>query len=92
MRDMALPGYSEVDGNRGVLMLRRDLSDDRTEFTMISLWDSYEAIKAFTGPDPDVAVFYPDDERFLVERDLVVRHYEIYGGALQGLADQELRS
>jgi len=26
---------------------------------------------------PDRAVFYPDDERFLVDRELTVRHYEI---------------
>jgi predicted PhzF superfamily epimerase YddE/YHI9 len=29
--------------------------------------------------DIDKAVFYPDDEQFLVERDLTVRHYEVGG-------------
>jgi hypothetical protein len=24
-------------------------------------------------------VFYPRDEQFLVERDLTVRHYDVYG-------------
>jgi hypothetical protein len=29
-------------------------------------------------------VFYPRDEQFLVDRDLTVRHYEVYGSS--GLA------
>ena len=90
MRDVALPGYANVTGNRAVLMLRRARDDDRTEFTMVTVWDAMENVAAFTGPDPDQAVFYPRDERFLVERDLTVRHYHVY--AARGLAaDQPQR-
>ena len=28
-----------------------------------------------------MAVFYPRDEQFLVDRDLTVRHYEVYGSS-----------
>jgi hypothetical protein len=41
------------------------------------MWDSMEAIEAFAGEDPDVAVFYPEDDRFLVERDEFVSHYVV---------------
>ncbi len=85
MREVALPGYAGVAGNRAVLMLRRSRDDDRTEFTMVTVWDTLESITAFAGPDPERAVFYPRDERFLVERELAVRHYEVYGG--RGLAE-----
>jgi heme-degrading monooxygenase HmoA len=81
MRDVALPGYEGVAGNRGVLMLRRARDDDRTEFTMITVWDGLESIAAFAGPDPDRVVFYPLDDQFLVERDVSVRHYDVYGGS-----------
>jgi hypothetical protein len=27
--------------------------------------------------DGDQAVFYPEDDRYLIERDLTVRHYEV---------------
>jgi heme-degrading monooxygenase HmoA len=57
-------------------MLRRDV-DDRTEFVMVTLWDSLEAVKAFAGDDHETAVFYPEDERFLVQRDLTTAHYEV---------------
>jgi heme-degrading monooxygenase HmoA len=79
MREAALPGYANVAGNRAVLMLRRARGDDRTEFTMVTGWDGLENVTAFAGPDPERAVFYPRDEQFLVERDLTVRHYDVYG-------------
>jgi hypothetical protein len=44
---------------------------------MFTLWDSMEAVKAFAGPEPETAVFYPEDDRFLVERDLRSTHYEV---------------
>ena len=31
------------------------------------------------SPEAGRAVFYPRDEQFLVDRDLTVRHYEVYG-------------
>jgi hypothetical protein len=45
---------------------------DRAEFITVSLWDSLGAIEAFAGQDINTAVFYPDDEQFLIERDLTV--------------------
>ena len=68
--------YRKTAGNRGVLGLRRILND-RAEFLLISLWDSKEAIRRFAGDDIEKAVFYPEDERFLVERDDHVSHYEV---------------
>jgi heme-degrading monooxygenase HmoA len=66
-------------GNRGFYVLRRD-DDDRTEFVTMSLWKSREedAIRAFAGDDLEV-VFYEDDDRFLIERETFVTHYEITG-------------
>jgi hypothetical protein len=43
------------------------------------LWDSWGAVEAFAGQDIEEAVFYPEDNRFLAERDLTVRHYEVAG-------------
>ena len=65
-------------GNRGFYILRRD-DGDRTEFLTMSLWESPDAIKAFAGEDVEQAVFYPEHDHFLVERELFVTHYEIAG-------------
>ena len=63
-------------GNRGIWILRREV-DDRTELVMITLWDSLDAVKALAGKDYETAVFYPEDERFLIERDLQATHYDV---------------
>lgn len=71
-----LPGYGATPGNRGVLALRR-LEGDRAEFLLVTLWDSLEAIRRFAGDDAERAVFYPEDDRFLVAREERVSHYEV---------------
>ena len=76
IRDTGFTQYAETAGNRGAWMLRRD-EGDRTEFITYSLWESYDAIRAFAGDDIETAVYYPEDERYLVEREDTVRHYEI---------------
>jgi heme-degrading monooxygenase HmoA len=76
MRATGVAGYSQTPGNQGVWMLRRDL-EDRTEFVMFTLWDSVEAVKAFAGEEYETAVFYPEDERFLIERDLRAAHFQL---------------
>ena len=68
--------YRSTPGNQGAWMLRRD-DGDRSEIITFSLWDSRDSIRAFAGEDLEQAVFYPDDDRFLIERDLSVRHYEV---------------
>jgi heme-degrading monooxygenase HmoA len=76
MQETGVAEYAGTPGNRGVWMLRRDVGD-RTEFLMFTLWDSLEAVKAFAGEDYQRAVFYPEDDRFLVERDRTSSHYQV---------------
>jgi heme-degrading monooxygenase HmoA len=76
IRDTGFAQYGETEGNRGAWMLRRD-EGERTEFITYSLWESYDAIRGFAGEDIEVAVYYPEDERYLIEREDTVRHYEI---------------
>jgi heme-degrading monooxygenase HmoA len=71
-----MAAYRSTPGNQGAWMLRRD-DGDRSEIVTFSLWDSLDSIRAFAGGDIDQAVFYPEDDRFLVERDRTVRHYEV---------------
>jgi len=73
-----MAGYKNTPGNRGAWMLRRDV-DEKAEFLMFTLWESIEAVKGFAGENPEVAVFYPDDDRYLVEREETVSHYEVAG-------------
>jgi heme-degrading monooxygenase HmoA len=73
-----IEGYQRTPGNRGAWLLWRT-EGDRAEFITMSFWESRAAIEAFAGQDIGKAVFYPDDEQFLIERDLTVHHYQVAG-------------
>ncbi|MFH2107314.1 MAG: antibiotic biosynthesis monooxygenase [Chrysiogenia bacterium] len=69
--------YRESPGNRGVRILRRHV-DDKAEFLLISLWDSFESIKRFAGEDFNKALYpFPEDREFLVELEPEVKHFEV---------------
>jgi heme-degrading monooxygenase HmoA len=76
VRKTGLAAYRATAGNQGAYILQRD-EGDRTEVITLSFWDSLEAVKGFTGDDVERAVFYPEDDRYLVERELAVSHYRI---------------
>jgi heme-degrading monooxygenase HmoA len=71
-----LKDYRSTEGNRGVYVFRR-IENDRAVFLLLSLWESYDAIKRFAGPDFEKAVYYPEDKNFLLELEPNVVHYEI---------------
>jgi heme-degrading monooxygenase HmoA len=72
-----LAAYRTTSGNQGAYLTSRR-EGDRTEFLTISFWDSEESIRRFAGEDIEAAVFYPEDDRFLVDRDTFVRHYQVH--------------
>jgi heme-degrading monooxygenase HmoA len=74
--ETGLAAYAGTPGNRGAWMLRRDVGEN-TEIVTLSLWESLDAVKAFAGEDYETAVFYPEDDRFLVECDERTSHYEV---------------
>ena len=76
LHQTGLAEYRKVEGNRGVLALRR-ITGNAAEFLLISLWEWEGAIRQFAGDEISRAVFYPEDERFLIQRDEHVTHYEV---------------
>src|SRR5216684_5132571 len=63
-------------GHRGAWLLRRD-ADGKTEFLAMTLWESRQAIEAFTGPDIDKAIVEPEGRAALSAFDDFARHYEV---------------
>ena len=64
-------------GNVGCEMWTRDLEDGRTEVLTVSWWESRAAIIGFAGSDIEAAVFYPEDDEYLVDRETTVSHFEV---------------
>lgn len=77
---------SGTDGNRGVFVLRRDERDE-AEFLFLSLWDTFDSIRRFSGPDESKAIYYPEDRRFLCRLDPTVSHFEVAYSALDSGAE-----
>lgn len=76
LRETGLKEYRATPGNRGAWVLRRSVGD-RCELVTVSVWDSLEDVCGFAGDDVDRAVFYPEDDAFLVDRELTVDHWEL---------------
>jgi len=76
VRETGIEHYRSTPGNAGAWILHRPV-DDLTEILTFSLWESMDAVRVFAGDDPSQAVYYPEDDRFLVERSSVVEHYDV---------------
>ena len=68
--------YKKTEGNRGVYVLQR-VEGHRAHFLLLTLWDSEDAIKRFAGSEIEKAKYYPEDEKFLLELEPNVTHYEV---------------
>jgi heme-degrading monooxygenase HmoA len=76
LKRTGVEGFRATKGHRGVRVLRR-IERGEAEFVVASLWDSMEAIRRFAGEEPERPVYYPEDERFLVELEPRVAHYAV---------------
>jgi heme-degrading monooxygenase HmoA len=77
LKERAIPDYSSIEGNMGITFLRR-LEKDEAHFTLITYWDSIEAIKKFAGEEFDKAKYYPEDLQYLLEFEERVVHHEVF--------------
>jgi heme-degrading monooxygenase HmoA len=79
LNETGVPDYRETEGNRGVYVLRR-IEGGKAHFLTVSFWGSIEEVKAFAGPDPEKARYYPEDETFLLDFEPQVKHYDVVTG------------
>ena len=80
LEQTGLKGYKATEGCRDVLVLTREMGEV-TEYVLITLWESMDAVRRFAGPQPERAVYYPEDDRYFPEEERTpfVRHYEVRG-------------
>ena len=70
-----LPGYHRFSGYRGTHILRRE-ENGEVEFTIITTWDSWNAIEEFAGPAHKKPVIWPKAAALLTRYDEESVHYE----------------
>jgi hypothetical protein len=78
LRTQIFPGIRQrnIAGFRGIELLRR-LVGAETEFMTVMWFDSLEAVRAFAGPDYEVAVVPPAARALLHRFDERSAHYEV---------------
>ncbi len=76
LQSTGLADYATVPGHRETSVLRR-IDDNRATFTIVTHWDSMDAIKQFAGESPEIAKYYPDDDKYLLFRNPTVEHHEL---------------
>lgn len=76
VRRTGFDGLRANGNNRGAMVLAREVGDE-AEFLVLSLWDSMQDIESFAGEDTERAVYYPEDDQFLLEMEPGVRHYRV---------------
>lgn len=76
LQQTALPVLAEQKGQRGAWVLRRE-QGDQCEFQVLSLWESLKDLRAYAGKQPERAVYYEADDKYLLDMEPLVRLYEV---------------
>lgn len=73
----SLPGFL------GHQILERDAPEGLV-ITLVTYWESMDAIRAFAGDDPERARLYPGDEAYGIESETVVLHRRVLAARWPG--------
>ena len=71
-----LATLQRLEGHCGAMVLTRPVGDE-VEVTVLTLWESLEAIRRFAGPEPTVAVVEDEARAMLLRFDGHVTHADI---------------
>jgi heme-degrading monooxygenase HmoA len=77
LNQSGIPDYRRTPGNFGAWVFRR-IEGDVAHFITLTFWESREAIRAFAGDNIELARYYPEDKRYLLEFEPGVLHYEVF--------------
>jgi len=83
LKDKVLPGLKGIAGYRGGYVLRND-GPEESEFVVVNLFDSLDAVREFAGPDYAIAVFEPEAKRLLSKFEPNAVHYEVRVNTVSG--------
>jgi heme-degrading monooxygenase HmoA len=77
LQETGIPGYKNTEGNLSAEVWR-SIDGDVCHFCTVTKWASLEAIKKFAGDDYEKARYYPEDQKYLLEFEEQVRHFETF--------------
>jgi heme-degrading monooxygenase HmoA len=79
LKEEIFPGIADkkVPGYKGIQLFRRPIENEEVEFVTIMWFDSWEAVKRFSGDDYERAYVPPKAREVLERFDVRSQHYEI---------------
>jgi heme-degrading monooxygenase HmoA len=75
--ETGVAGALATPGCAGALLLRAPGKEYEVEFTLMTFWESIDAVCAFAGDDVLRAVTYPRDSEYFTRFDEHVDHVEV---------------
>jgi heme-degrading monooxygenase HmoA len=76
LKSTVVPELIAIGGYLGVSLLQRD-QNGAVEVTVITWWESLEAIRAFAGEAVETAVVHDRAARMLIDFDRSVEHHQV---------------
>ena|SRR5262249_48764515 len=76
LKSKVLPQLQNIAGYRGGYILRNDRSEE-SEFVVVNLFESLDAVKQFAGANYTVPVFEPEAKVLLSHFEEVANHYDV---------------
>lgn len=76
LKNDTFPRLMRIKGFKSASIMTRKV-DQGTEFLIVTVWESMEAIRQFAGETADVAVVPPVVQAMMVAYDRNVRHYVV---------------
>jgi len=76
LKAKVLPSLRDISGYRGGYILRKDELLE-SEFVVVNLFDSLEAVQGFAGPNYSIPVFEPEAKELLCRIEPFATHYEV---------------
>jgi heme-degrading monooxygenase HmoA len=77
LQNYVFPELDPLEGYTGAMLLQRDIADGGVEVVVLTFWQSFENIRAFSGDDLEHAVVHEKAAALLSEFDKRVKHYEL---------------
>lgn len=81
LKEVAIPDYQKTNGFIGFTFLR-NIQNNEGHFNLITFWENLEVIKNFAGQDFEIAKYYLEDDKYLLEFEEKVTHHEVFASFL----------
>ena len=82
LKTRVLAELKKIAGYSGGYIFRRDGAEE-SEFVVVNLFETLEAVRKFAGPNYEIPVFEPEARRLLSRFDEVANHYEVRADTLE---------